>query len=69
VIKDDKDAISYRNGVISQLRKQQAAYSGNGVPKDDAGQFAPVTATQILLAEAKSSGGMPTPACKSTSTY
>jgi hypothetical protein len=32
----------YRNAVISQLRKQQAENSGNGVPKDDAGQLATV---------------------------
>lgn len=40
VIQNDKDAISYRNAIIDQLRRQQAERGGDGMPKDDAGQFA-----------------------------
>jgi hypothetical protein len=40
VINNDKDVISYRNAVINKLREQQASSGSNGVPKDDAGQFA-----------------------------
>lgn len=35
VINNEKDAITYRNALISKLRQQQAARSTDGVPKND----------------------------------